>query len=400
MRLLFVATIATSLIACGQLDNGSAEHPDLGVIATYTLRADTLGTVDGVAILEGGYSGLDFDEQGRLWAVTDRGPNLEAGIARGVAAKRFPVPNYRPSLRRLQLGDDILVVDSVLYFVTPGAQVATGLPPPTVDDELTVEQALDGAFEALDHDPEGIDSEGIAFGSGGFFVSDEYRPSVWQYTAGERVRTFTPTPLAPGDEPLPEWLLQRRPNLGFEGVAYRDGQLFVALQGPLSPVGGDRHTQLVRIMRLTPETGAIRTFVYALEGSQRKIGDLAFAPDGQLLVLEHGERFNAGWSAEVYAIDVDHVDFLNADGLPPERFRDVATALANSVIIAPKSLYVDLVQAGWPTRYTKPEGLAVDAEGRMYVVNDNDFGLVSPDADGRATATGVETPVVVFGALP
>ena len=389
------AVFGVLAVGCGP--SGKTERAGAKVTAVLEVPAERIGVVDGVPILEGGYSGLAFDEAGGLWAITDRGPNLEAAAALGRPAKRFPLPDYRPHAQQVTVDSTGVRLGRRVAFGNAAGRPASGYPPPTRDPSLTVETALDVDFGDDGHDPEGIDSEGVAFGDGSMWVSEEYRPSIWRLdpASGRLLARYTPTPTGPLDAPLPAWLLQRRPNLGFEGLAYHEGHVYAALQGPLSPPGGDAYTPLVRILRLDPATGRTRSFVYALDGSQRKIGDLAVHPDGRLLVLEHGERFGGRWTAEVYAIDLGHVDYLNDDSLPPERFRDAATALTASVLIAPKQLYVDLLAAGYPARLTKPEGLAADAGGRLLIINDNDYGLDAPRGTGAAVATGVGTRLVV-----
>ena len=401
-RATSLTAVALTIVACGPPAGTVPERPDARITARYTLAAERLGSVDGAVIRDGGYSALAFDDAGALWALTDRGPNLEASARLGRPAKRFPLPRYRPVAERLDASDGVLRVEERLAFgAADSARAATGLPPPSRSAEITVEVGLDADFAELPHDPEGIDSEGLAFdGRGGAWVSDEYRPSIWRLDAatGALLRRYTPNPTGPLDAPLPDYLLQRKPNLGIEGLALGpDGALYASLQGPLSPPGGDDFTPIVRILRLDTASGEVRAFAYALDASTRKIGDLAVAADGRLLVLEHGDRAGlGGWSAEVYAIDLDRVDYLDPRALPPERFRDVTTALTQGVVIAPKTLYVDLVAAGWSPRLSKPEGLAVDAEGRLLVVNDNDYGLDSPMASGAAVATGVATELVVI----
>lgn len=390
------------LVACGPPAGTAPERAGATVTARYTLEAAELGSVDGAVIRDGGYSALAFDDAGALWTVTDRGPNLEAENRLGRPAKRFPIPGYRPVAERLDAAEGTLrVVERVVFGTPDQGRVASGLPPPARAEAITVEAGLGRDFAELPHDPEGIDSEGLAFdGRGGMWVGDEYRPSIWHLDAatGALIRRYTPTPRGLLDAPLPEYLLQRQPNLGIEGIALGpEGYLYASLQGPLSPPGGDDFTAITRILRLDTASGEVRAFAYAMEASTRKLGDLALAPDGRLLVLEHGERSGiGGWSAEVYAIDLDRVDYLDPRALPPERFRDVTTALTQGVVIAPKELYVDLLAAGWPRRYQKPEGLAVDSEGRLLLVNDNDFGLDSPMGTGAAVATGVGTELLVI----
>ena len=384
--------------ACSFLAPTAAELPDARIAATYPLEAVAIGEVDGVTIRDGGYSGLAISPAAEIWVTTDRGPNLEAGARAGRAAKRFPVPAYTPAAERVEIADGRLLVREQRRYLTPEGRAATGLPTPTPDRALDVEQALGPDYADAGHDAHGIDAEGIAFDAGGgMWVTDEYRPSLWHVDAATgRVRArYTPTPTLASDRPLPTWLLQRAPNLGFEGVAVIGDYVYAALQGPLRPPGGDRTTRITRLLRLDPATGQTQSYAYALEGSTRKIGDLAVANDGRLLVLEHGLIPGRGWSAEVYAVRVDRLAALADGGLPPERYRDPESAITGGVSIAPKTLYVDLLAAGWDPTWDKPEGLAAAGDGSLLLVNDNDYGLVSPAADGRAEATDAETVLVV-----
>jgi len=168
------------------------------------------------------------------------------------------------------------------------------------------------------------------------------------------------------------------------------------LQGPLSPIGGDPQTPIVRILRINTATAEVRHFLYALDSYQRKIGDLAMHPNGSLLVLEHGHRKQGNWSSEIYAINLAQINFASVGTFPPERFSDVATALSGGEIISSKALFLDLLAAGYPSSLPKPEGLAVDMDGTVYIINDNDYGIDSPAADGKAVATGMKSYLFSF----
>lgn len=390
--------LGLNLAACSLLAPQTGERADARIVATYRLDAAKIGEVDGVDILDGGYSSLALAPDGALWVVTDRGPNLEAYARAGQAAKRFPIPNYLPTAERIEIdGDGIRVVEQ-LTITGAGGQAVTGLPIPTLDPDASVELAYGPTFAPIATDAEGIDSEGLAFRGDELWLSDEYRPSLWRLDAatGQLLERYTPTPAGALDKPLPDWLLDREPNLGFEGIVAVDGYVYAALQGPIYPPGGDRTTRITRVIRLDPATGAVESYAYALEGSTRKIGDLAALPDGRLLVLEHGLIPGKGWSAEIYAVPIARLAKISEGTLPPERFRDPESALIGGVSLAPKTLYVDLLAAGWDPAWEKPEGLAVDAKGRILLVNDNDYGLLSPTGTGEAVATDAATVLVVI----
>jgi hypothetical protein len=369
----------------------TAEVPIKQFIA-YELKSDSIGNIDGVTIYDGGYSALTFDDKGRLFTLNDRGPNLEAINYAGKPAKRFPIPTYSPGLTQIQFDSNGTRLLRDPSFHTSTGEIFVGLPIPIEDKNLTVELALDENFKILKDSPLGIDSEGLILTDSIAYVSDEYAPSILEFDLAGLIykSRYSPLPSATSVK-LPKWLLERQPNLGFEGLAYADGYLYAALQGPLSPPGGDPQTPLVRILRINTATGEIRHFLYALDSYQRKIGDMAMHPNGKLLVLEHGHNKRGNWSTEIYAISLAQLSFSAKGTFPPERFSDVATALSGGEVVSSKSLFLDLLAAGYPSTLSKPEGLAVDKNGKLYIINDNDYGIDSPNGDGKAVATGMKS---------
>ena len=393
---LFAATGCTSMSATSPARRAPLPEPGI-----YT-HTDTLalGHVDGVRIGEGGISGLDRLADGRLVGVTDRGPNLDAETLAGRPAKRFPVPDYRPSLVTLVASDGRLHITSRVPIVGPNGPVS-GRPPATSGDAL-VETALGPDGETLAADPWGLDAEGVAdAGDGTVWLSEEYRPSLWRVdlATGRTIERFVPVVEAPFDRPLPAVVQLRGANLGFEGVAVvrtpRGPRVVAALQGPLRPVGASPDTPVARLLSLDVATGAAETLAYALDGPLRKVGDVAALPDGRLLLLEHGPLPGGSWGAAVYALDLATGRGVDDAATPPETFATLDAARAAGVALLDKRLVVDLVAAGWPVGALKPEGLVVDGR-RLAVVADNDYGLDAPEGDGRAVATGAETFLFVL----
>ena len=346
-----------------------------------------LGTVDGIAFLEGGVSGLDVDGNA-LIAVTDRGPNADAVNAAGRPAKRFPLPGYHPALLRLAVGERGVRVTARVPFVSPSGVTSSGLPVPAASGADVVESAFDAGGRALDSDAWGIDAEGVAAVEGGYWVSEEYRPSLWRVDReGVVLERFTPRPVEALDRPLPSVILDRQANRGFEGVGvWPSGRVVAALQSPLILPGGEG-TSIARLVMLDSDSGDAWTVAYEMDGPLRKIGDLAALDDGRLLVIEHGPLDLAGpWSGQVYLLDTRRADRL--DRQSPES--------GDAVRLVEKSLVLDLASAGWPAGLEKPEGLAVLDDRTLAIVNDNDYGLDSPLGDGQFVATGQRTVLVRF----
>jgi hypothetical protein len=394
VRLLPAALFVLAASGCATAPMRMSVLPPPGV---YTF-ADTLtlGEADGVRIGEGGLSGLDVLADGLLVGVTDRGPNVDAEALAGRPAKRFPVPGYRPSVVEMAVAGDALVVTGRVHVLAPDGTGASGRPPPGAGGAL-VETALGPDGEALEPDPWGLDAEGLAdAGDGTVWVAEEYRPSLWRVdrASGLVLERFLPVPETTADRPLPGVLALRGANLGFEGVAVvptADGpRLVAALQGPLRPPGADAATPVARLVRVDPATGRTETLAYALDGPARKVGDLAALPDGRLLLLEHGPAEDGAWGAAVYVLDLPAARAVDDAGPLPESFGTAVAARAGGVALVPRALVLDLVAAGWPAGALKPEGLAVDGR-RLAVLADNDYGLDSPESDGRAVATGRRT---------
>lgn len=346
-----------------------------------------LGVVDGIAFLEGGISGLDLDPDGGFVAVTDRGPNADALNAAGRPAKRFPLPGYRPSLLRLSLTDAGLRLDERHPFTLSSTVTASGLPVPDQAGAV-IESAFGPGGEMLAPDTWGIDAEGIAAVEDGYWVSEEYRPSIWRVGRDGTVRArYTPTPVDARDRLLPTVVLEREANRGFEGIGvWPSGRVVAALQSPLL-LGDD--SRIARLVVLEPETGDSWTLAYELDGPLRKIGDVAALDEGRLLVIEHGPlELGGAWSGQVYLLDTRRADRVPDDAVPE--------ADPSSVRLAAKSMILDLSSSGWPVGLEKPEGLAVLDDRTLAIVNDNDYGLDSPLGDGAFVATGQGTVLVRF----
>ncbi len=393
---LSLPLLIVAAAGCASAPLPTAMHPGLHTLAAPAL----LGTSDGVPVSEGGFSGLDRLGDGRFIAVTDRGPNLDAEAAVGRPAKRFPVPDYAPTLVTLALADGRIEILARMPLLDPDGRAVSGRPPLAVAG-AEVETALGPDGARLAADPWGLDAEGVAdAGDGTVWICEEYRPSLWRVdlASGRVLERALPVPELPTDRPLPAVFLTRTPNLGFEGLAVVQSpagpRVVAAVQGPMRLVGADPATPVARLLVFDPATGAAETRAFALDGPQRKVGDVAALPDGRLLLVEHGP-VGGVWGAAVHVLDLAAGAAVDDLAVPPEAFGSAEAALAAGVPLVPKRLVVDLLAAGWPAAARKPEGLVIDGR-RLVVLGDNDYGLDAPAGDGRAVATGVPTVALVF----
>ena len=311
---------------------------------------------------------------GRLFAITDRGPNFFisqavadfglSGLAnlRGIReAKVMPLPADGPEIVELSLANGAVNLVRRLSLRTRSGQRLSGAPP-----SGTTEPLFDMAGQQLQSDTLGADTEAIALmPDGGFFVADEYVPSLLKVDAdgivSERwVPAGSEAMLAPADVDvrgvLPERAMRRSANRGFEALcASADGRwLYVGFQSALA--GEDQG--FVPIWKLDARSGdLIVEWLYPFDApetflrdaSRRKVGpgdlkvcEIAWAGEDRLVVLER-----IAHSAKLYVVDLARL---------PEKRLLFSTD-------------------DHPDVGADMEGMALLSPTEILLVSDNDFGV-------------------------
>lgn len=319
-----------------------------------------------------GLSRRASDPPGRVWGVGDRGPNLKirtavelygldhlAPLGARDGAKVLPLPDFQPSLMELQVGRKRVRLVRILPLRTPDGPLSGRAPAGSA--EAAMEPTFDLKGRVLPADPAGADPEGLAaLADGGFWICEEYGPSLMKVDAkGVVRRRWTPPgqPM-PGSEPiLPAAASRRRLNRGFEGVAISGDErwLYAVFQSAFAGDPRDRTT----IWKLNAEDGSLAgEYAYPFDppdsfaadaaageatAADLKVCDLVWTGPDRLLVLERITR-----SARIYAVD------LSAPG-PLEK------ALVFSTDDHPE-VAQDL------------EGLALMSARELLIATDNDFG--------------------------
>lgn len=402
-----------------------------------------IGTdADGNPIFLGGLSGLAFDGinpatgNPTFLAINDRGP-VNGTIATDdpdSSDRPFLAPDLQVTVVTLELDeatDTVTVTDS--FGLTQDADGDGTAEPVTGLTNIPgfFEVPLDAATgEVLPNDPFGLDSEGIIRdpNTGNLYIADESAPSLNVYSAdGLLVDRFVPIGYAdqgddqapgldfnPGDfgtETLPEVYLNRRNNRGFEAVAFDDEQniLYGFIQTPLSNPDTDTSnaSSVLRILGIDPETGVpIEEFVYLLQtptavstdpevgfGSQEvdRIGDAVFAGNGQFFVIERDNEDSDDAQQFIFRIDLAGAtnilgtDLANAtegetlESLSPDEIAAAGIQAVNKIQVT------NLPSLGFsPTPQT--EGLALLPDGRLAVINDNDY--EGPDSPTQLGVVG------------
>ncbi len=403
------------------------EFSDLPVLDT---------TEGGDEILLGGLSGLWLegeDENGNLQFVTvpDRGPNAALTDVDGDGANErpFALPDYQARIVRFTLDEDsgdIEITEQILLTRQDGTTPITGLPNiPGVDEE-----PVDLFGELLEYDSFGADMEGIVINDDGtYWTVDEYRPAFYHFnTDGTLIDRFVPEGTGAlageaagtfGTETLPAEYSNRRRNRGFEALALDTdaGILYTFIQTPLANPNRDAsdNSSVIRMLGIDPNTGEpVAEYVYLLEKptlapddlSQLvdKMGDAVYTGDGKLLVLERDSSVTATGKKFIFEIDLKGATNLLADDAPSLEGetleQQTADDLADLGIQAVNKIKVTNLPSIGYIAGDKIEGLSLLPDGRLAVLNDNDFGLLDEQIDGDGSVPLSPDPLpVVLGVI-
>ncbi|MGK7918669.1 MAG: choice-of-anchor I family protein, partial [Trichodesmium sp.] len=228
--------------------------------------------------------------------------------------------------------------------------------------------------------------------------------------AGEAAGTF-------GTETLPAEYSERRRNRGFEAIALdeEEGILYSFIQTPLE--NPDRNTSnnssVIRILGIDSDDGQpVSEYVYLLEkptldpdnGSLLvdKMGDAVYTGDGKFFVIERDSSVTETGKKFIFEIDINGATNLlanDAPSLPNGETLEEQTAdeLAELEIQAVNKIKVTNLPSIGYTAGDKVEGLSLLPDGRLAVLNDNDFGLLDQEipVDGTVPLNPEPVPVVL-----
>ncbi len=399
----------------------------LGTTAT-TNPEDSTETTAGQDILLGGLSGLFYEgtENGNLKFVTvpDRGPNGNSGDVNGDGddERPFALPDYQARVVKFELNESTGAIENlseVLLTRKDGTTPITGRPNIAGVDE----EPVDLFGNLLGYDEFGADLEGVVIApDGSFWMVDEYRPAIYNFdSTGKLIERFVPSGTGAlggqaagtyGAETLPEEYSNRRSNRGFEAVALDTDEniLYAFIQTPLANPdrAASNASDVIRILGINPTTGeAVSEYVYLLEdpavrpgGRVDKIGDAVYSGDGKFQVIERDSEVGADADKFIFEIDLKGAtNVLNTTSLLPGKTLEQHTAdelEAQGINFVNKIKVTNLPSIGYQAG-DKPEGLAILDDGRLAVLNDNDFGLLDEDipVDGTVPVNPNPTPVVL-----
>jgi hypothetical protein len=280
--------------------------PPLGEIATPKGRLRlTLSVGSGLARRPG-------DPPGRIWGLGDRGPNLKvktaikrygldhlAPLKELAGAKVLPMAQFQPALAELQVGPDRVELVRTLPLRTPEGPLSGRALPGS--EEALMEPTFDLQGQPLATDPAGADPEGVvALADGGFWISEEYGPSLMRVDRDGVVRARW-TPAGAG---------RRRLNRGFEGLAISPDERWLYAVFQSAPEGDDPMS--TRIWKLDARDGSrAAEYVYPFDPPESFIEDEPAGPEDLKaceLVCIGGERMllleRVSRSARIYRVDL------------------------------------------------------------------------------------------------
>jgi hypothetical protein len=386
-----------------------------------------IGTYQGINFREAGFSAL-FPIAGtdgkEFWTCSDRGVNIDCASAnpsgcRPTYDKMFIFPNYAPKIHRIKIAGDSIQILRTITMKRPGGANASGVLNPTgfgsTAAELvstdTVQDCASFNSKTAAKDIWAIDPEGIVVDKdGNFYVSEENGPTIWKLDQnGVVVKRYSPYANLAGAQPqdvlIDTVFRYRKNNRGFESMAITpNGKIYALIQSPIlyptTSVG--ENTRIHRLLEIDPATNAMRMLVYLNDGivgasgpnqirlRDWKTGDMAAINDSTFLVLEAALRGTTD-VRKIYKINISNATPVNSGlygGQTLEALVDSAGLAFQGIAAVRKTLAIDLNANGWPSALEKAEGLAIINDSTIAVCNDNDFGQVSPAANGIATATG------------
>jgi len=279
--------------------------------------------------------------------------------------------------------------------------MATLLKTTLLEDESG--RALTGSEAAIDNDqskalrfdPEGVRITRRGNRQGQMFISDEYGPSVYEFSeTGKRTailkvppRFKIARPAAKAEDEIAQNTTSgRQTNGGLEGLAITpDGKkLLAAMQRPLiqesrppKKAQDKRVGTNTRMIEIDLAKGMTHEFLYPLDDTKYGVSEILTINDHEFLVLERdGKGGPEAVAKKIYKIELaGATDISQHETLPAESIPDGVKPVQKSLFLDLLDPKFGLVGSSFPE---KIEGLAFGpdlADGRrlLIVAIDNDF---------------------------
>lgn len=377
-----VLAISLSLIGAITASAAQAAPEFVNGLALDGAMLDKSGGTDANNGRLGYFSDLHYDaNRKQWWGLSDRGPG--GGVL-----------DYQARVQRFKLKVDpntgaisgFELIKTILFKDESGNPMNGLAPNPT--------NILGNAF-----DPEGFVVNPL---TGGFYVSDEYGPSLYEFdNQGKRIRTFTtPANVIPrSDAGVPNFADDtgntkgKRTGRGFEGLAISpDGAyVYAMLQSAMLDEGGSAGI-CNRIVKFSAATGAdVAQYAYQMDGSSqgRGVSALFALNDHELLALERNNRgIGAGATLASPNKKIFRIDLTGATDFSNQTF--TATTCPVGKVAKNAVPFLDLAANTLPELGNKVpekwEGLTIGPQlkdgGYVLVTGtDNDYSVFQNSSD-------------------
>lgn len=431
-----IKNLLRSLLCAAALMPFALTHAQINKLKDYqNYYSAPIGTFQGINFREGGFSGLfpvPNTNGKEFWTISDRGVNVDAANANPAACrptydKIYGFPNYAPKIHRIRVNGDSIQILQSITMKRPNGTTASGVLNPTGFGSTALEQAstdtvvdcANFASKITPKDVWGIDAEGVAVDRfGNFWICEEGGASIWKLNpAGIVQKRYTPYANLAGAQPqdvlIDTVYKYRKNNRGFEGLAIApNGKIYSMIQSPvLYPnQSTGENTRVHRLLEIDPSNDSWRMFAYLNDGiigasggnqirlRDWKIGDIAAISDTTFLVIEAALRGTTDIK-RLYKINIKDATPVTSGlygGKTLEALIDAAGLSANGIAPVQKTLVMDMLANGWPSSLEKAEGIAIIDANTIAIVNDNDYGQISPAENGVATATGITSHLITY----
>lgn len=320
-----------------------------------------------------------------LHTLTGRGPTLQGPSVvqkDGRAASTiFILPAFNPTLVTMKILGDKAEVVGMLPLKDEEGKLLRGLPPASRGAANPAEVPLDLDLKRLEHDPTGLDPQGVAydFKRSVYWIADGYRPALVRVSP----RDGRVTGMYSATDGLEEILETRRAGWGFSGVSVSiTGKVYTIMRGVLSSQG--KPAIFSRIVELDPDTERVRQIPYPIDDeifadpASVATGEIVAFADKRVLVLEQGIDKEGRPRSLVYSADLTQAHNIhkvrNDEGNTLEVITDKAQLRKLGQRMARKTLVLDLHQAGFSGG--KAESMTLLSDGRTLVfMSGHGFGL-------------------------
>ena len=370
-------------------------------------------------------------QENTFYTMSDRGANFtcsdaedlmpvkakdicpEDGGVKAGEGRIYPFPDYIVSifLVKLDPAAKTFTVDKVIPLKTPKGTGVSGLTNPL--KVAKTDKSRDGNGKVIAQDPNSIDAEGLVrLADGRFFIAEENATGIVEVSPeGVIVRRFVPAgteqDFAEAEYPivggLPAILAKRMSNRGLESLSMsEDGRfLYSLVQNPLSNPDNKAYSS------------ALNARLFKLEIGKAADGSTALTPVGEYVYqLDDWQKYAALGAtdaekpsslriSEMTALGKEHflvdertdqlakffeISLEGATNILGTKWDDVATSpsleqsnelAAAGIVPVTKTerLVASAVAGAKPAYPSKIEGLSLTADGKLLMINDNDFGI-------------------------